>query len=235
MPPTVPFRALLTAAVAVTCCVAAPRVVSGQPAQKAKAVHDRIDADAAALEPKLVAWRRDLHQNPELGNREVRTSKVVADHLRALGIEVRTGVAKTGVVGVLRGAKPGPVVALRSDMDALPVTEEVDVPFKSTVKTEYNGQQVGVMHACGHDMHMSILMGAAEVLAKMRSDLPGTVVFLFQPAEEGAPRGEEGGAEVMIREGALDDPKVGGRVRPARVPLRDREHHVPARGNHGGR
>jgi amidohydrolase len=184
-----------------------PHVVAGQPAS-GKPVHDRIDAEAAALQPKLVAWRRDLHQNPELGNREVRTSRLVAEHLRALGIAVRTGVAKTGVVGVLRGGKPGGVVALRADMDALPVTEEVDLPFRSTVKTEYNGQQVGVMHACGHDMHMSILMGAAEVLAKMRSDLPGTVVFLFQPAEEGAPRGEEGGAEVMIREGALDDPKV---------------------------
>jgi amidohydrolase len=179
------------------------------PAQTgAKAAHDRIDAEAAALQSKLVAWRRDLHQNPELGNREVRTSKVMAEHLRALGLEVRTGVAKTGVVGVLRGGKPGPVVALRADMDALPVTEEVDVPFRSTAKTEYNGQQVGVMHACGHDMHMAILMGAAEVLSKMRGEVPGTVVFVFQPAEEGAPRGEEGGAEVMVREGVLDNPKV---------------------------
>ena len=172
------------------------------------AVHQRIDAAAVAIEPRVVAWRRDFHQHPELGNREVRTAQKVAEHLRALGLDVRTGVAKTGVVGVLRGGKPGPVVALRSDMDALPVTEESDLPFKSTVKTEYNGQQVGVMHACGHDMHMAILMGAAEVLSKMRADVPGTVVFLFQPAEEGAPKGEEGGAEIMIKEGALDQPKV---------------------------
>jgi amidohydrolase len=167
-----------------------------------------IDRRAPQLEAKAVAWRRDIHQHPELSNREVRTSKLVADHLRSLGIEVRTGIAKTGVVGVLRGGRPGPVVALRADMDALPVAEEVDVPFKSTVRTTYNGQDVGVMHACGHDAHVAILMATAELLAGMREQLPGTVKFLFQPAEEGAPPGEEGGAALMIKEGALENPKV---------------------------
>ena len=167
-----------------------------------------IDRRAPQLEAKAIAWRRDIHQHPELSNREVRTSKLVADHLRSLGIEVRTGIAKTGVVGVLRGGKPGPVVALRADMDALPVAEEVDVPFKSTVRSTYNGQDVGVMHACGHDAHVAILMSVAELLAGMRQQIPGTVVFLFQPSEEGAPAGEEGGAVLMIKEGALDNPKV---------------------------
>jgi len=168
------------------------------------------DADrrAAAVEAKVVAWRRDLHEHPELSNREQRTGKLVADHLRALGIEVRHPVAHTGVVGVLRGAKPGPVVALRADMDALPVTEETNLPFKSTVKAQYAGQEVGVMHACGHDMHTAMLMGAAEVLAGMKAQLAGTVVFLFQPAEEGVPPGESGGAPQMIREQALDMPKA---------------------------
>jgi amidohydrolase len=163
------------------------------------------------MRPKLVAWRRDLHEHPELGNRETRTAGIVAAHLRALGIEVRTGVAHTGVVGVLRGgrAKEGsPVVALRSDMDALPVTEQTDLPFRSTATSEYNGQQVGVMHACGHDMHLAILMGTAQVLSQMRDELPGTVVFLFQPAEEGPPAGEEGGAALMVKEGVLEHPKV---------------------------
>jgi len=171
-------------------------------------LHERLDRAATQVMPNVIAWRRDFHQNPELGNREVRTSRIVAEHLRGLGLEVRTGIARTGVVGVLRGGKPGPVVALRADMDALPVTEELDLPFKSTVRTEYNGRQVGVMHACGHDAHMAMLMGAAEVLAGMKVDLAGSVVFLFQPAEEGAPSGEEGGAEEMIKEGALDNPKV---------------------------
>ena len=162
----------------------------------------RIDA----IMPKVVVWRRDIHEHPELGNRETRTAKIVADHLRALGIEVQTGVAHTGVVGVLRGGRPGPVVALRADMDALPVTEQADVPFKSRVRTTYNGQDVGMMHACGHDNHVAILMGAAEVLAGMRGTLPGTVKFIFQPAEEGAPAGEEGGAELMIEQGVLNNP-----------------------------
>jgi amidohydrolase len=166
-----------------------------------------VDARAAQIEGKVVAWRRDIHAHPELSNRETRTADIVAQHLRSLGIEVRTGVAHTGVVGVLRGGKPGPVVALRADMDALPVTDEVDVPFASKVRATYNGQDVGVMHACGHDAHTAMLMGVAEVLAGMRNDLPGTVKFIFQPAEEGAPTGERGGAELMIEEGALDDPK----------------------------
>jgi amidohydrolase len=167
-----------------------------------------IDRLAPKLEAKAIAWRRDIHQHPELSNREVRTSKLVADHLRALGLEVRTGVAKTGVVGVLRGGRPGPVVALRADMDALPVAEEVDLPFKSTVRSTYNGQEVGVMHACGHDAHVAILMSVAELLSGMRAQLPGTVKFIFQPAEEGAPPGEEGGAALMIKEGVLENPKV---------------------------
>jgi amidohydrolase len=154
----------------------------------------------------VVAWRRDIHQHPELSNRETRTAKLVADHLTALGLEVRTGVAHTGVVGVLRGGKPGPVVALRADMDALPVTELVDLPFKSIVTTEFNGQTVGVMHACGHDNHVAMLMGAAEVLAGLRAEIPGTIKFIFQPAEEGAPRGERGGAGLMIEEGVLETP-----------------------------
>ncbi|HEX6048523.1 MAG TPA: amidohydrolase [Gemmatimonadaceae bacterium] len=156
--------------------------------------------------PKVVAWRRDIHQNPELGNREVRTAKVVADHLRSLGMEVKTGVAHTGVVGLLRGGKPGPVVALRADMDALPVTEQVDLPFASKVRTTYNGQEVGVMHACGHDNHVAILMGVAEVLAGMKSELAGSVKFIFQPAEEGAPEGEQGGAKMMLDEGVFTNP-----------------------------
>jgi len=168
-----------------------------------------IDRRAALVEGKVVAWRRDIHEHPELSNREVRTAQIVAEHLRALGLEVRTGVAHNGVVGVLRGGKPGRVVALRADMDALPVTEEVNVPFASKVRTTYNGQDVGVMHACGHDAHVAILMGVAELLAGMRRDLPGTVKFIFQPAEEGVPAGESGGAEMMIAEGALDDPKPG--------------------------
>ena len=154
-----------------------------------------------------MAWRRDIHAHPELSNRETRTADLVAQHLRSLGIEVRTGVAHTGVIGLLRGGKPGPVVALRADMDALPVTEEVDVPFASRVRATYNGQEVGVMHACGHDAHTAMLMGVAEVLAGMRQELPGTVKFIFQPAEEGQPAGETGGAEEMIVEGALENPK----------------------------
>ena len=161
-----------------------------------------------ALESRVVAWRRDIHQNPELGNRETRTAGIVAAHLRALGMEVQTGVAHTGVVGLLKGGKPGPVVALRADMDALPVTERVQLPFASKVRTEYNGQQVGVMHACGHDTHVAILMGVAEVLAAMRKDLKGSVKFIFQPAEEGVPKGEEGGAEMMVKQGVLENPRV---------------------------
>jgi amidohydrolase len=166
-----------------------------------------IEKLASSLEGKVIEWRRDIHQNPELSNREFRTAKKVADHLEKLGLEVTTGVARTGVVGVLRGGKPGPIVALRADMDALPVTEEVDVPFASKVRTTFNGQDVGVMHACGHDCHTAILMGVAELLAEMKNQLPGSVKFIFQPAEEGAPAGEEGGADLMIREGVLENPK----------------------------
>ncbi len=166
-----------------------------------------VDARAEEVIEKVVAWRRDLHAHPELGNREFRTAGIIAEHLRSLGMEVQTEVAHTGVVGVLRGGFPGPVVALRADMDALPVTELADVPFASKVTTQYNGQEVGVMHACGHDNHVAILMGAAEVLAGMKELLPGTVKFIFQPAEEGAPAGEDGGASLMIREGALENPR----------------------------
>ncbi len=168
----------------------------------------QVDQMADQIDPKVVAWRRDFHQNPELSNREFKTAEKVAAHLRSLGMEVRTGVAKTGVVGILKGGKPGPVVGLRADMDALPVSERVDLSFKSTVQAEYNGEQVGVMHACGHDMHVAILMGVAEILSKMKAQLAGTVVFVFQPAEEGPPGDEEGGAPLMIKEGLLTDTKM---------------------------
>ncbi|MBP9215350.1 MAG: amidohydrolase, partial [Chitinophagaceae bacterium] len=169
---------------------------------------NKVDILVEQVKQKVITWRRDFHQNPELSNREFNTSKKVANHLKSLGIEVREGVAKTGVIGILKGAKPGPVVALRADMDALPVIERNNLPYKSTVVTEYGNQKVGVMHACGHDAHTAILMGAAEVLSKLKNEIAGTVVFLFQPAEEGAPEGEEGGAALMIKEGALDNPKV---------------------------
>ena len=172
------------------------------------ALERRIDEAAARVEASVIATRRDIHEHPELGNREVRTSKIVEDKLRALGIEVKTGVAHTGVIGLLRGGKPGKVVALRADMDALPVTEQVDLTFASKVRTTYNGQEVGVMHACGHDAHVAVLLGVAEVLAGVREEIPGTVKFIFQPAEEGAPQGEEGGAELMVKEGVLANPKV---------------------------
>jgi amidohydrolase len=161
-----------------------------------------------AIEAKVVAWRRDIHQHPELSNREFKTAEKVAAHLRSLGIEVRTGIAKTGVVGILKGGKPGPIIGLRADMDALPVVERVDLPFKSTTTAEYNGEQVGVMHACGHDTHVAIMMGVAEVLSKMKAQLAGTVVFVFQPAEEGPPGDEEGGAPLMIKEGLLTATKM---------------------------
>jgi amidohydrolase len=167
-----------------------------------------VDELCAAVDPLVVDWRRDIHQHPELSNREFRTAEKVAAHLRDLGIEVQTGVAHTGVVGLLRGGRPGPVVALRADMDALPVTERVDLPFASKETTTYAGQEVGVMHACGHDTHVAMLMGAAQVLAGIRDQVPGTIKLLFQPAEEGAPAGEEGGAELMVQEGALRNPDV---------------------------
>jgi len=166
-----------------------------------------IDRFAAQIEPEVIACRRQIHEHPELSNREVETGKLVAERLGKLGIAVKTGVAHTGVVGILKGGKPGPVVALRADMDALPVTEEVDVPFASKVRTTYDGKEVGVMHACGHDAHTAILLGVAEVLSRLKAELPGTVEFVFQPAEEGPPAGEEGGARLMIKEGIFHDPK----------------------------
>jgi len=174
----------------------------------ALAAQDDVDRISAGLEQKVIEWRRDIHRNPELGNREFRTAKLVADHLRALGLEVQTGVAHTGVVGVLRGGRPGPVVALRADMDALPVTEEVNINFASKVRTQWAGKETGVMHACGHDTHVAILMGVAETLTALKPQLAGTVKFIFQPAEEGPPPGEEGGAALMIKQGVMDsDPK----------------------------
>ncbi len=166
-----------------------------------------LDNKVEQVKQKVIAWRRDFHEHPELGNREFNTSKKVADHLKSLGIEIKL-IAKTAVVGILKGGKPGPVIALRADMDALPVIERNNLPYKSTVTTDYGGQKVGVMHACGHDSHTAMLMGAAEVLSGLKADIAGTVVFLFQPAEEGAPEGEEGGASLMVKEGALDNPKV---------------------------
>ncbi len=169
---------------------------------------DEVDAAAERVRPKLVEWRRYLHEHPELSNREYETAKFVAAHLKKLGLEVRTGVAKTGVVAVLDSGRPGPVIGLRADMDALPVKERVDIPFASKVVAEYNGAMVPVMHACGHDTHVSILMGTAEVLVGMKDRLTGKIVFIFQPAEEGPPQGEEGGAELMVKEGVMDDPKI---------------------------
>lgn len=171
-------------------------------------VDARIERAADALEAQVVAWRRDIHEHPELSNREFRTSELVAQHLRSLDMEVVTGIAHTGVVGTLRGGRPGAVVALRADMDALPVTERTGLPYASKVRATYNGQDVGVMHACGHDNHVAILLGAATVLAGMREQLPGTVKFIFQPAEEGPPKGEDGGARMMVSEGVLSDPPV---------------------------
>jgi amidohydrolase len=166
--------------------------------------HQDISAAAEALESRLIEWRRDIHANPELSNREFRTAALVAEHLQSLGLEVRTGIAHTGVAAYLEGGRPGPMVALRADMDALPVTEQTSLPFASTVVTEFQGQETGVMHACGHDAHTAILMAAAELLTGMRAELPGSVLFIFQPAEEGAPPGEEGGAELMLKEGLFD-------------------------------
>lgn len=167
-----------------------------------------IKTKADGIDAKVIAWRRDFHEHPELSNREFRTAEIVAKHLQALGIEVKTGVGKTGVVGVLKGALPGPVIALRADMDGLPVLEKNDLPFASKAKGEFNGQPVSIMHACGHDTHVAMLMGVAEILSSMKGELKGTVKFIFQPAEEGAPAGEEGGAYLMVKEGVLENPKV---------------------------
>jgi amidohydrolase len=177
-------------------------------AQSPNPLASDIDRIAQETTPLVIRWRRDFHQHPELGNREFRTSKIIAEELKKLGYEVTTNVAKTGIVATLRGGRPGPVVALRADMDALPVTEQGDLPFKSIDKAEWNGQQVGVMHACGHDNHMAILLGTATVFAKLRNQLPGTIKLIFQPAEEGPPEGEPGGAEQMVKENVLENPKV---------------------------
>ena len=168
----------------------------------------KINTETAKVMPQVIEWRRHLHQFPELSNREFKTAKFVEGHLRKFGLEVKTGIAKTGVVGILKGGQPGPTIGLRADMDALPVKERVDLPFASKETAEYNGQTVPVMHACGHDTHVAMLLGAAEVLSKMKSQIKGTVIFIFQPAEEGAPAGEEGGAELMVKEGVMDAPKI---------------------------
>jgi amidohydrolase len=185
-------RLLLVSALAAALCGPAARAAD-------------VESLAASVDAKVQAWRRDIHQHPELGNREVRTAKLVADHLRALGFEdVRTGVATTGVTAVLRGGKPGPRIAVRADMDALPVTERNDLPFASKATSTFRGETVGVMHACGHDAHTGILMGVAEALASMKAELPGEILFIFQPAEEGPPDGEPGGADEMLRQGIFE-------------------------------
>jgi amidohydrolase len=168
----------------------------------------KLDQQAKDIEAKVTEWRRHLHQNPELSNRETKTAAYIAEHLKSLGLKVQTGVALTGVVALLETGKPGPVIALRADMDALPVTERNSLPFASKVKTTFNGQETGVMHACGHDTHVAMLMGVAEILSKNKSELKGAIKFIFQPAEEGAPQGEEGGAQLMVKEGVLENPKV---------------------------
>ncbi len=170
--------------------------------------NEEINAAAQRVLPQVIEWRRHLHEYPELGNREFKTAEYIEKHLRRLGLEVRTKVAKTGVVGILKGGQPGATIGLRADMDALPVTERVPIPFASKQKGEYNGQPVGVMHACGHDSHVAMLLGTAEVLSSMKQKVPGTVVFIFQPAEEGPPAGEEGGAWLMVKEGVMDNPKI---------------------------
>ena len=175
---------------------------------KLNAQSNNLERKFKDIEQKVIDWRRDIHQNPELGNREFRTATLVAKHLRSLGMEVKTEVGVTGVIGVLKGGLPGPVVALRADMDALPVLERTPVSFASKATTFYEGKETAVMHACGHDSHVAILMGVAEILSGMQKELKGTVKFIFQPAEEGAPKGEEGGAELMVKEGALNNPKV---------------------------
>ncbi len=187
------------ASACLTCAFGAPL------AHAADMARPEVRAQAERLGPKVLAWRRDIHQHPELGNREVRTAKLVADHLRALGLDVKTGIATTGVIAVLKGGKPGPRIAIRADMDALPVTERHALPFSSKVTSTFRGETVGVMHACGHDAHTATLMGVAEAMVAMKADLPGEVLFVFQPAEEGPPDGEEGGAEEMLKQGIFRD------------------------------
>ncbi len=183
-------------------------LIAWQCAAELSDLHKLIDQKAAVLEEQVIKWRRDIHEHPELSNREFRTSKLVADHLRTLGLEVKTNIAHTGVVGTLKGGLAGPVVALRADMDGLPVVERTNLAYASKATSEYNGNKVGVMHACGHDNHVAILLGTATILADMREQIPGTIKFIFQPAEEGAPAGEEGGAGLMVKEGVLNKPEV---------------------------
>jgi amidohydrolase len=187
------------------CCFIAVSVFSQTDANGLK---EKVAKATTNIESKCIAWRKQIHQHPELGNREFKTAKLVADHLRNLGIEVKESVAKTGVVGILKGGKPGPCIALRADMDALPIVEKVNLPFASKERSNYNGQDVGVMHACGHDTHVAILMSAAEILSSMKNELKGTIKFIFQPSEEGPPEGEEGGAALMVKEGVMENPKV---------------------------
>jgi amidohydrolase len=182
------------------CCVSQ--------AQVSAKLQAKVEQQAKAIEKRMIDWRRHIHQYPELSNRETKTAAYVAEHLKSLGIEIQTGVAHTGVVGLLKTGKPGPVIALRADMDALPVTERNSLPFASKEKAVFNGQETGVMHACGHDSHVAILMAVAEILSKNKSELKGTIKFIFQPAEEGPPAGEEGGAGLMVKEGVLENPKV---------------------------
>ncbi|MEO6355614.1 MAG: amidohydrolase [Ferruginibacter sp.] len=202
--PLLLFTALLLPVT--TLCRQLP--ANGNQQQPAMALLAKMDQLAEKQAPQVIAWRRDIHQHPELGNREFRTAEKIAAHLRSLGIEVKIGVGKTGVIGLLKGGHPGPVVALRADMDALPITEINELAFKSVVTTGYNGQTTGVMHACGHDTHVAMLMGAAEILAAVKKDLRGSVKFIFQPCEEGPPAGEEGGAKLMVKEAALENPAV---------------------------
>jgi amidohydrolase len=204
-------RLLLTGTIlALTCTVASPSVAAQEHrGDRASPLAAGIDRQAAAIEGEMLGWRRHLHQHPELSNREVNTATYIAERLRSFGLEPRTGVAGHGVTALLRGAQPGPVVALRADMDGLPVTEQVDVPFASRATGEYGGREVGVMHACGHDAHMAMLLGAAKILTGLRKDLRGSVLFIFQPAEEGAPIEERpAGAELMVKEGVLKDAAV---------------------------
>ncbi len=208
-PPVIRRRSMTSANIGRGCLLAGllwGSALAGQVV--ADDMYAAIDEAAAAVEDRVVAWRRDVHEHPELSNREYRTAKLVAAHLTDLGLEVTTGISNTGVVGLLRGGKPGPVVALRADMDALPVVEQTGLPYASKVTATYLGKEVGVMHACGHDNHVAILMGVASVLTGLRDELPGTVKFVFQPAEEGAPPGEESGAEQMVKEGVLENPEV---------------------------
>jgi amidohydrolase len=194
------MRRLGSFALAASLLCAAPAA-----AQEAPGFSAPVEAQIQSVLPRMIAWRRDFHEHPELSYEEVRTAGVVARHLRSLRLEVRTGIAQTGVVGVLRGGRPGPVIALRADMDALPVTEEGDLPFASRARGTYNGQSVGIMHACGHDTHMAVLMAAASVLAARREDIAGTIIFVFQPSEEGAPPGGLGGARRMLAENVFGD------------------------------